>query len=519
MKVSLRNNNKIGFLLLSAVLCFTTLIHSEYSHAAKGGAAKKRKKGRIGMRMSAPSMNDQCFMDYEDDKKQITGGASEKKFQLASTSKLATSYWALKKWGPNYRFTTRFHVFNINGTTADVHIEGGKDPFFGRGMGYFVISEFVSKLGITNVRNLTFDENFKIFLNVMDYQKKITAQDAKTFYKSPQQVKIVLNEFLQGSINKDKYIAISEKSKRINGFSFDRNVRFNVENIDYLNSQQFEKTHDVNVVKNENIYEIKSAPLYRALKEMNLHSHNYIADMIYLAVSGVDLSNPNFDGLLSAASQKFAPFIKSSLDLDASDIAFVNGDGDAKRTASGKVYNMATCRAMLEIIGGLKSLLGKSDMDLEDVMAVSGVEQSTLGMRYVGIPGLVIAKTGTVANAVTLAGQLNTKDGEILFVYMTHTNGMGQSNKARDLIKKQVVGKIREHDGGDPVEYESAGFLPFDRKSILVAVKENMPILNKNKKETEVPVKVAEVTDAVLLPNPEDQVGSGQDQVVGMVIP
>ena len=52
------------------------------------------------------------------------------------------------------------------------------------------------------------------------------------------------------------------------------------------------------------------------------------------------------------------------------------------------------------------------------------------------------------------------------------------------MIKKQVVGKIREHDGGDPVEYESAGFLPFDRKSILVAVKENMPILNKNKKET-----------------------------------
>jgi len=80
----------------------------------------------------------------------------------ASESKLFTSLLALNYFGADHKFETKIY---IQGTK--VHIEGSKDPTFGRKAIYRVMNK-LNELGIKKISSLTYDKNFYFAPEVLD---------------------------------------------------------------------------------------------------------------------------------------------------------------------------------------------------------------------------------------------------------------------------------------------------------------------------------------------------------------
>ncbi|MFP5518890.1 MAG: D-alanyl-D-alanine carboxypeptidase [Bdellovibrionia bacterium] len=397
----------------------------------------------------APSMaaarvtiNSQCYMNVDDSQKQIVGTATEKEFELASVSKMVTTFWAINKLGPNYRYQNKIHVTPLAGDTYDVHLEGDKDPYMGQEFIYFLVSE-LNKLGVTKIERLSFDENFDIFWSVRESK----SQAARSFDPSIAQVATTLESVLM----RNKFFPTQYQETRRLAKS-----KFNLEmlpsaNVQIRKVEPLTKERFLNSKTNETkTFVMNSAPLHRYLKEMNLYSNNYVADLIFARLGGVD---------------EFHKFIKSRLELDLSDIKFVNGSGDSEYAEHGKLYNKGSCSSLMKILFAMREDLAKHGLDLPDVMAVSGAENSTLGGRYAGLPNTVVAKTGSVNPAITLSGMIATEKGNLIFAVLMKTDGPADWTAARNKIRGEVNSIIAKNGGAAQVKYTPKTFLPFDSKS------------------------------------------------------
>ncbi|RYZ85879.1 MAG: hypothetical protein EOP06_15560, partial [Proteobacteria bacterium] len=112
------------------------------------------------------ALNAMCYLE-EKPGSAVQGTNMDSMYEIASVSKIVTSYWALSTLGPDYRFVTQVYVDQASAGTVDVHIEGGADPYFGREMTHFLFSE-LQRLGVKKIRDLTFDQNFKLFWSVRE---------------------------------------------------------------------------------------------------------------------------------------------------------------------------------------------------------------------------------------------------------------------------------------------------------------------------------------------------------------
>jgi D-alanyl-D-alanine carboxypeptidase/D-alanyl-D-alanine-endopeptidase (penicillin-binding protein 4) len=266
-------------------------------------------------------LNAQCT--FQDSK--LNGlNHQDKKFPLASVSKLATTYWALKVLGPQFRYQTIIHIYNRSGNKAEIHIEGGKDPFFGRETSYFLVSE-LNKMGITQVENLTFDENFKIFWGVRSYDLHIQGRRTEYYYETNEGTRNNIIEVMHDNPINAKYYALTrDKAKSWFGVKMLQKVQFHAKHVQFKSRQDFN-----NSAANTDAFILKSAPLYRYLKEMNLVSHNYVADMIYAGISNEILGDRSFNAIRYQASVDFEKFLHHDLGLTSKDIDFVNGSGNS----------------------------------------------------------------------------------------------------------------------------------------------------------------------------------------------
>jgi len=105
-------------------------------------------------------VNSTCYMNGMSPNQIVQGDKKvDEKFPLASTSKVMTSLWSVARLNADSRFKTNIYVTKVSSDSYDVHIEGGRDPIFGRTSSYFLISE-LNRIGVKKIENLTFDENF-----------------------------------------------------------------------------------------------------------------------------------------------------------------------------------------------------------------------------------------------------------------------------------------------------------------------------------------------------------------------
>jgi len=132
------------------------------------------------------SMNSMCFLQNKDNaqptafnptkseiarskflkkyRTDVTDDDVEKKFRIASLSKVLTSHWAIAKLGPEYRFETKVYVTpGVSQTSCNLHFEGDMDPYMGREMLNVVFPQLRAVLKNASVQVSTLFLMTKIF--------------------------------------------------------------------------------------------------------------------------------------------------------------------------------------------------------------------------------------------------------------------------------------------------------------------------------------------------------------------
>ncbi|MBC7371527.1 MAG: D-alanyl-D-alanine carboxypeptidase [Bdellovibrionaceae bacterium] len=389
------------------------------------------------------SLNSMCYIESKSGAK-IQGENTQSLFEIASVSKVFTSFWALNTLGADFRFKTKVFLTPVSGSTYDVHIQGSMDPYFGRQLTHFLFSE-LNRYGVQNIRQLTFDENFKTRWNVLtDFLETL----------SPSNDDIVSSFQIHAKRLSSEYPATVNEALR-SRIVLPGRLNLTIDAVSFLPSAQFKPGLTMQG------FTLSSSPLHRYLKEMNRVSNNHVADKLFEYLGG---------------TTKFMKFVKETMELSNANLQFVNGSGNSVvvgTTNNGgeiKEYNKASCETLIRVMIALQNTLRAQGFDMKDVMAVSRSDDSTLRPRYDAMPGSVIAKTGTVDPAIALAGMVSTADGDVYFGYLYKTDSAADWNSAKDNIRNRVFDLVRKFGGLRSVDYTPVAFLSFDANSYFTPI-------------------------------------------------
>lgn len=368
---------------------------------------------------------------------------------LASVSKIMTSLWALEKLGVDYRFSTVLHMSRSSSGGLRVHIEGSRNPLFGRNLSYFLISE-LNRMDVQRIDSLTFDENLLLAWQVEEspYIGGVTPR-----YRTIQEQVLAVNRELQ------TYFATS-----INQFHYDRlrsqaadaqvyllsSPRISIRSIDFLAKSRFQKVRGTVSIS------LKSSPLITLLKRMNNQSNNYVADHLFWNLGGTG---------------SFAAHASSFWGLDQNQLRFVNGSGNNEGSTESPLYNVGTCDAVLKVLKLSERHLAQKGLSLTSILPVADKDQDSTLSGFGGLAaGAMTAKTGTVNKAKTLAGQISSQEGPVMFAILLHMDqdrDSSDSGVANQMIKNKVGQLFNTNRGPRLLNYTELITLPFDQSSYL----------------------------------------------------
>lgn len=386
-----------------------------------------------------------CYvMDKEGAK--VEGQNLDKLLEIASVSKVFTAYWALKNFGPEYRFKTIVIVKPVpeDNEQFDIHLRGGYDPLFNAWQMQYLISE-LNRLNIKKVRTLSFDERFKFHMSARSGTQ--VHGEINSGEQSSKSTAANLTDFF----NKKHFAYENFRSliKEAEGINLPQKLDFDVSEVKFIGNSDYKVTNDTR------IFISRSLPLKRIAQEMNRSSNNWVATAL-------------FDGLGGTAA--FQSFMASDLGLSEKDVQFVNGSGGPLPTKNGRWYNRATCSAVLTVLMNLGNLAQDKGFKMTDVMALSGHDAQGDGpstiSRWMGnneiLNDSVIAKSGFVNPSRSLAGKVKTKQGEIYFSYIYEPAGANAAIRAR--VQQLIV----SHGGAADFEADDLKtFTSIDAKSAL----------------------------------------------------
>lgn len=403
-------------------------------------------------------VNSICTMKADSINRGISGDEKKsEKFPLASISKVVTSLWALETLGPDYRFTTKLHVNRVSSNSYDIHIEGSRDPIFGRNVSYFIISELNQKnIDIKNIETLSFDENF--LLDWLSEESPRVAGSTPYYSAAQQQIDAVRNSLIENfitPISVGDYLELKSRASRI-GVQMVSKPTISVRKVEFKSKNSFRPNSETITLT------YRSAPLRTILKRMNNQSNNYIADHLFWNLGGM---------------KSFNTFVSQKLNLTSDDIEFYLGSGnnaDYIYNSNQPIYNKASCETMIKVIFRMENLLSQAGYKLSDVMAVAGIDTTSTVAGYGGnMEGSVTAKTGSVNKAKTLAGTLSTKNGTIYFAVLMHTDNRAEWGPASAVIRSKVNDMIVKNGGPEKLNYREILALPFDKESGLRTLMQN----------------------------------------------
>lgn len=409
---------------------------------------------------------------------------SDKLVPLASISKLLTSYWALSVLGPFYRFETHFFLVAVDARTIDLHISGSRDPYYTYEKLFFIVSE-LNRIGITQIRHLTFDENLTIYLGHRD-PNSANPSSLNAWTENPNLVTGLIEPSISASnlelvfnvkgwkvSAKKRYAYALDLAKKF-GMSMVPNPKMSIGDVALKRAEDFRPSG------NTQHFVMRSAPLFRYLKDMNNFSNNYVADQIFLRLGG---------------QEKAARFFETRLNLDKTSLQLHTGSGLPLREPS-RVDNKGSCAAVLKVVNAMSTLLTtvsvpedefqilkRKNLSLLDIMLIVGVDEiekiNGLNAKttYSGSEnqeGAAIAKTGLINSAINIAGAVFTNEGIYLYGIFIRTalsteyhNPTG-NNEARALRRALISDLIQDHKGAKkvPIDQHTA-FFPVDTKSML----------------------------------------------------
>lgn len=337
----------------------------------------------------------------------IVESSSDAAFNPASNVKLATAYAVLVTFGPNFRFIT--NVWTDGTLDAETGVldgnlyVSGRDPVFGYEHAILLADE-LNRMGIRTINgNLIVTENFvinrtssasrsaKSMLASFDSEKRSSA--AKRYWADYRFYSGTPGRFAESPglvFSGDALIGPIPTGTRL-------------------------------------LFAHESAAMREIVKAMLSFSNNFLAARL---------------GEMLGGPLEIARFVHQH-----------TGAGPAEfymQTSSGLGTNRVSPRAMMKLLRALRADLARFDMTLADILPVAGMDEGTLENRFDTdfSRGSVVGKTGTLSHTdggvSTLAGEMNTRSGKILFVIFNQRGGVSRfrafQNSYISLIQGQLGG-------------------------------------------------------------------------------
>lgn len=415
---------------------------------------------------AGPTLNSSCSLEDGDGNK-IEGINTKVRYPIASVSKVFTAFWAIHRFGPNFRYATRIFITPLDSENkiADVHFAGTYDPYFDKERLQFMVSE-LNKLNVRKIRNLTFDERF-VFSQVRVGKRALDISDNEfawsTIFPSHPAPNSVMNGLRMALNTISQKYTVLRAGQAANSVEMVATPSIKVDDIRFVSESNFKST------ANTRMFYSRSAPLHVLAKEMNSQSNNWVAEMMFKSLGG---------------ASEFAKFMKEELKLGPEDVLFVNGSGNRIEPEIPVKYNEATCEAVVKMISAFDEKMLQLKMSLDDVMAVAGdYSEGTMNTvnRYSTEMSshALIAKTGSINPTIALAGLASTNDGNVYFAYNFHTNTRGQWGSARAKISIAINQLFRKHDKKKVIESQTKKFFSFDSESSFIEAKPKLNFAGK----------------------------------------
>jgi D-alanyl-D-alanine carboxypeptidase/D-alanyl-D-alanine-endopeptidase (penicillin-binding protein 4) len=117
-------------------------------------------------------------------------------------------------------------------------------------------------------------------------------------------------------------------------------------------------------------------------------------------------------------------------------------------SSSGLGINRVTPRAMMNLLRAFRNDLSRFNMTFADIMPVAGIDKGTLEGRFDSdfARGSVVGKTGTLGRTdggvSTLAGEMQTRSGKVLFVIFNQRGGVARFRSFQNYFVSMVQGQL-----------------------------------------------------------------------------
>lgn len=336
-------------------------------------------------------------------------------FNPASNVKVATAYAVLKTFGPEYRFTTGVYtdgaVDRSTGTLNGNLYVSGRDPVFGYQHAVILAYE-LNKLGIRNVTgDLIVTDNFTMnyaMSPLVSAQTMLSTMDSAK--RNPAATKAWLNHL--------SYSGRYNTVQTVPGVMFTGQAY----------AQQIPSSLNL-------LFTHESAPIRDILKATLCYSNNFLSERF---------------GDMLGGPFAVARIVQLNAGVPPAEFSLA--------TSSGLGYNRVTPNAMMRLLRALRSDLAKYKMTFSDIMPVAGVDKGTLEGRFDTdfSRGSLVGKTGTLGNtdggASALAGEVNTRNGRLLFVIFNMRGSVARFRTFQNFYVSLVQGQF---GGAAPMQYDA----------------------------------------------------------------
>ena len=343
----------------------------------------------------------------------------------ASVVKIATSWWALERLGPDHHFTTRFAARGTIDPShgllkGDLVVHGDGDPDF-QAENVFLVAQALNRIGVRRVTgSVVVDGTFW-----MGWENGSQG-------KNPDPVKRATNMAarLRQALDVRRWNRVTRQAWYEQA-SRNGTPRSPVPSVEIIGGARFEAapagTESV-------LFEHRSKPLAETLRRFNAFSNNDIERVAASIGPPSELSVLLADRLVPGATPVLI------------------------QTASGLGENRLSPRQIVAMLRGFRAAAAERGVGIEHLLPVAGCDPGTVNAAFPRLSAppfatSLVAKTGTLTSTdggiTVLAGFLNTAQGEVVFC-VAAPRAAGRIRLARRTEESFVLDLLNRRGGGTP---------------------------------------------------------------------
>lgn len=342
----------------------------------------------------------------------------------ASVTKVATTWWALEKLGPDHRYTTRFEA---NGTIdrakgllkGDLVVRGASDPDF-QSENAFLVAAALNAAGVKKISgSVVVDGDFW-----MGWEN-----GSEGMIRDADRRALTMAARLRGALDRNRWTGLTRWSWTQYAARHGVSPRV-IPSVQILGGARF----DPNPPSGTVLFEHVSKPLVETLRRFNCFSNNDIERVAVPIGPATELSVLLADRLVA-------------------------GDAPVQiSTASGLGENRLSPRQIVAMMRAFRTSAQGMGLGIERLLPVAGCDPGTVTAAFPRLASepfatSLVAKTGTLTSTdggiTVLAGFLNTAQGEVVFcVAVPHA--AGKIHSARRTEESFLLGLLDRRGGAAP---------------------------------------------------------------------